>query len=372
MPRKALAPEQEELERNKEKERKEDEKPARGLWEREPDSGVWWIRFRDSDGKLHREKVGRKSDAQALLDKRRNDRRAGKKMPENVRTAPIKFEKLANYITEEYSDKHHSDSRNVKQRLEKLKAHFGDRAAESIKPAEIDKWLSKNTKTGSTANRYRAAMSLAYREGIHNGHVKSNPVRLVKQRKEGGNVIRFLRDHEEAALRAVIAEKYPDKMCELDISLGTGMRLSEQYGSRLRWQNVDFQRREVDLSKTKNYTARIIPMNAAVFAAFEVRKAQVPHTKRRDLVFDMPPRPWWDDVREQTGVTDYRWHDNRHTFCSRLAMRKVNLVAIKELAGHKTLAVTARYAHLDDDAKREAVDSLLVPANHAGQMPPAN
>jgi site-specific recombinase XerD len=346
--------------------------PPRGLWEREPGSGVWWIRYRDADGKLHREKVGRKSDAEALLNKRRNDCRVGKKMPENIRTAPIKFDKLANYITEEYSKAHHSDSRNVKQRLDKLKEHFGARAAESIKPAEIDNWLSKNTKTGSTANRYRAAMSLAYREGIRNGKVKSNPVRLVKQRKEGGNVIRFLRDHEEAALRAVIAQKYPDKMYELDISLGTGMRLSEQYGSRLRWQNVDFQRREVDLSKTKNYTARVIPMNASVFAAFEARKAQVPHAKSKDIVFDTPPRPWWDDVREQAGVTDYRWHDNRHTFCSRLAMRKVNLVAIKELAGHKTLAITARYAHLDDDAKREAVDSLLIPASGKGQIPPHN
>lgn len=96
-------------------------------------------------------------------------------------------------------------------------------------------------------------MSLAYREGIRNEKVTSNPVRLVKQRKEGGNVIRFLREHEEAALRAGIAKKCPEKMCELDISLGTGMRLFEQYGSRLRWQNVDFQRREVDLSKTKNY-----------------------------------------------------------------------------------------------------------------------
>lgn len=142
-----------------------DSAPPRGLWERVPGSGVWWIRYRDTDGKLRREIVGRKSDAEALLNNRRNDRRSGKKMPENIRTAPIKFGALANYITEEYSKAHHSDSRNVKQRLEKLKAHFGERAAESIKPAEIDNWLSKNTKTGSTANRYRAAMSLAYREG---------------------------------------------------------------------------------------------------------------------------------------------------------------------------------------------------------------
>lgn len=346
--------------------------PVRGLWEREHGSGVWWIRFRDADGKLHRENVGRKSDAEALLNKRRNERRVGKKMPENVRTAPVKFVELADYITEEYSKAHHSDSRNVKQRLEKLKTHFGDCTAESIKPSQIDHWLSKNTKTGSTANRYRAAMSLAYREGIRNDKVTSNPVRLVKQRKEGGNIIRFLRDHEEAALRAVIAEKCPEKMCELDISLGTGMRLSEQYGPRLRWHNVDFQRREIDLSKTKNYTARIIPMNAAVLAAFEARRAQVPHAKSKDPVLDTLPRSWWEDVREQAGVSDYRWHDNRHTFCSRLAMRKVNLVAIKELAGHKTLAITARYAHLDDGAKREAVDSLLVPTSGATRLPQQN
>lgn len=71
---------------------------------------------------------------------------------------------------------------------------------------------------------------------IRNGKVKTNPVRLVKQRKEGGNVIRSLRDHEQAALRAVIAEKYPDEMCKLDISLGTGMQLCEQYGTCLGWR----------------------------------------------------------------------------------------------------------------------------------------
>lgn len=40
MQRRALAPEQEEQERNKEKEGKKREKPPRGLWEREPGSGV--------------------------------------------------------------------------------------------------------------------------------------------------------------------------------------------------------------------------------------------------------------------------------------------------------------------------------------------
>jgi hypothetical protein len=42
---------------------------ATGVWEKEQGSGVWWIRFR-AEGKLKREKVGRKSDAIALYQQR--------------------------------------------------------------------------------------------------------------------------------------------------------------------------------------------------------------------------------------------------------------------------------------------------------------
>ncbi len=347
----------------REKEGRKKEPTTRGLWERDPGSGVWWIRYRDGDGKLHREKIGRKSDALAFLNKRRNERRVGVKMPENLRTAPIKFSEIADYITDEFTQAHHEDSRNIKQRLSKLTATFGERSAESIRPEEIDRWLSQNTKTGSTANRYRSAMSLAYREAIRNGKVQGNPVRLVRQRKEGNGVIRFLRDEEEKTLRNLIEKYYPEKICELEVSLGTGMRLSEQFGKQLLWDQVDFQRKEITLKKTKNGKGRVIPMNASVLSAFEARKALVSKIEMKGVVFPTQPRIWWDDVRAKAKLFDYRWHDNRHTFCSRLAMRKVNLVAIKELAGHKTLAITARYAHLDDDAKREAVDSLLTSAS---------
>jgi site-specific recombinase XerD len=194
---------------------------------------------------------------------------------------------------------------------------------------------------------------------MRNGKVKTNPVRLVRQRKESSGVIRFLLDDEETRLRAVISEHYPSQMPELDVSLGTGMRLGEQYGERLLWEQVDFQRREIRLKKTKNGKGRTIPMNASVYAALELRKEQGRGTKPKDAVFPADgPRWWWDDAREKAGLHDYRWHDNRHTFCSRLAMRGVNLKAIQELAGHKTLAITSRYAHLDDGALRLAVSLL--------------
>jgi hypothetical protein len=65
--------------------RKVDEERVRRLWEREAGSGVWWIRYRTREGKLKREKVGRKSDAIDLLNKRRNERRIGAKLPDSLR-----------------------------------------------------------------------------------------------------------------------------------------------------------------------------------------------------------------------------------------------------------------------------------------------
>lgn len=112
------------------------------------------------------------------------------------------------------------------------------------------------------------------------------------------------------------------------------------------------------IPKTKNYAARSVPMNAAVEAAFAELKARFGVVKKGARVFSEYPRSWWESVIEKSGVVNFRWHDNRHTFCSRLAMKGVNLKVIQILAGHKTIATTARYAHLDDASLRAAVDLL--------------
>lgn len=330
---------------------------VRGIWEREPGSGVWWARYRDAAGKLHREKVGRRSDAIALLEKRRNERRAGAKMPENIRAAAVKFNDLAD-AAETYSKAHHADSKKYLERMAKLRAEFGERGAESIKPEEIDKWLRANTKTPATANRYRAVMSLAYREGLRNGKVKTNPVPLVRQRRESSGVIRFLLDDEERRLRKHIAEHCPARANDLTIAIGTGMRQSEQYS--LTWGQVDFERKEIRLKKTKNGLARTIPMSASVMAAFNTLKGEDKRAASAPVFTGGWERAWWDAATDAV-LPDYRWHDNRHTFCSRLAMRGVNLKVIQTLAGHKTITMTARYAHLDDAALRAAVDVLPEP-----------
>ncbi len=57
-------------------------------------------------------------------------------------------------------------------------------------------------------------------------------------------------------------------------------------------------------------------------------------------------------------IPDFRWHDTRHTTASRLVMAGVDLYTVKEILGHKTLAMTARYAHLSPGHQRQALERL--------------
>jgi len=330
-------------------------KPVRGLWEREPGSEIWWIRYR-VDGVLKREKVGTHEAARQLLNKRKNEIREGIKMPENMRHTAVRFKTLCDDILV-FSKKHHRDFRSVEIRVKKIAAEFGEKPADKIKPAEIDAWLSRVTKTPATSNRYRALFSLIFREAIRNGKASVNPARLVRQRAENNGRIRFLTDDEEKSLREAIRERFPEHEAELTISLGTGMRLSEQY--TLAWKNIDFERREINLDRTKNGSPRMIPMNDAVVKAMEEFARRSTSTSRDALVFPIKnPKDWFKPAMADAEIVNYRWHDNRHTFCSRLAMRGENLKVIQQLAGHKTIQMSARYAHLGEKSLHAAVSGL--------------
>jgi site-specific recombinase XerD len=332
---------------------KEAEK-LRGVFERPLGSGVWWISYY-ADGRHHREKAGGRGAAIKLYQKRKTEILQGRKLPENLKSVGIKFKVLADEIIE-YSKNHHTDSRNVESRVNCILPELGERMADGIKPADIDGWISANTKTAGTANRYRATFSLIFREALRIGKVNSNPARLVRQRKEGNGRLRWLKGDEEKVLRAAIAKDYPDELFldELTISLGTGMRLSEQF--KLVWKQVDFKRKEVHLYKTKNGDARDIPMNTDVIASFERFKAI---TGSQPRVFNHEnPRKWFEAVRATVGFTDYVWHCNRHTFCSRLVAAGVSLKTVQVLAGHKTISMTARYSHLAPNTLHRAVECL--------------
>jgi site-specific recombinase XerD len=124
------------------------------------------------------------------------------------------------------------------------------------------------------------------------------------------------------------------------------------------------------VKKSKNGMERYIPMLPEVVDAFKTLKMM--GLKRKDRAVERPnrspvdvcfaiedPKKWWAAVRKEAKVKNYRWHDNRHSFCSRLVQAGKSLKVVQELAGHKDIKTTARYAHLDQGSKREAMEDAF-------------
>jgi integrase len=336
---------------------KERERNPRGVFQRPPKSGVWWIHYYDADGKRHREKVGRKSDAIKLYQKRKSEAHAGVKLPTLRNTRGVTISELIDDALLFVVD--HKDRRSYISKAEIVRKALGDRIASTLTPQDIDQWLKSHSKTPATANRYKAFLSLCYREGIANGKVSANPVRSVRPRKEPKGRYRFLSRDEYAQLQVVISKRFPEHLAEFVVSVHTGMRLSEQYS--LRWHQVDLGRKRIELQDPKNTEPRTVHLNRIALEAIESLKLAKP--KPNDLVFtssteDYTQRAWFDPSLEEASIEDYTWHNNRHTFGSWLAMAGATVKEIQEAGGWKTIQMAARYAHLSPAHTASVVDRI--------------
>jgi integrase len=332
---------------------------VRGIFERPAGSGVWWINYY-VNGKQHREKAGRRSDAVALYQKRKADSRRKIKLPELVPGKVVTFGHLS-AMAVEHARTHLRTSRDYVTRDEILSEPFGSRRADSITPQEIDQYLSKHCKTNATANRYRSYISLAYRLGMENDKVQSNPARLVRMRSEHNARLRHLSREEYDRLFKILQNKHPEHVPAFIVSIYTGMRWGEQFS--LTWGQVDLNRKIVRLTKTKNGSARNVPLNSIALDALKTQQQKVPH-KSDDMVFPRPgpssdTRWWFQPALADAKITGYVWHSNRHTFCSWLAMAGVSIKEIQVLAGHKTITMAARYSHLSPKSSVSASERLV-------------
>ena len=342
---------------------------VRGVWEKVRGSDVWWIHYTDAEGKRRREKVGRKSDAIDLLQQRKSDAIAGRKIERPLRQRERTFQELADNAIE-YAKKHKANPTDDEQKIGILATEFGGRPASKLTQQEFAAFLESRNTSPATFNRYRATLSMIYREAIRNGWTERNPARLIKAKKEDNGRIRYLLPDEEKRLHKVIAETYSERFLnETEIGVNTGMRRGEQFS--LHWSQVDLPGKKLRLLKTKNGKPRTIPLNSIALAAFERQLGVSGHHTHVFLndagkpFATKAPRHWFDAALKAAKIPEFTWHDQRHTFCSRLAIAGVPLKTIQELAGHKTIQMTARYAHLSPDHLHTAVELIT-----ATQQPP--
>jgi site-specific recombinase XerD len=349
---------------------------VRGIFEKVPRSGIWWIRYSDATGRIRREKAGLKQTAETLYRKRKTEVLQGKKLPETRRRV-VSFEELARDALA-YSKAHKRSYDDDLSRMERLKSWFGTRQADGIAPGEMERRLTEAAQEGkwapATANRYRALLSLTYRLGIRNGKVSANPARLVRHRQENNARIRWLTIEEEGKLRKVLEAKHGEHVPEFDLALNTGLRLSEMYW--LTWDNVDLERRMLTVPRSKHGEKRHVPLNNAARGALGRLR---PRDEATGWVFLNAqrerltgPRYWFEPALRDARIQNFHWHDLRHSFASRLRMAGVDLGTIQELMGHKSIQMTMRYAHLAPTYQLAAVERLTDVSRAVAADPPGS
>jgi integrase len=222
-------------------------------------------------------------------------------------------------------------------------------------------------RTGADVNRTLAALSSALSYAVKElDWLEENPLHRVRKFVESRGRVRYLTEDElPKLLDACRKSKNPDLMLAVLLALSTGARQAEVMN--LRWKQIDLKAKTALLVDTKNNERRTLPIVGEAHDLLTLRSKvrridddrvfpAGSRAKTKEAVADL--RAPWEAALKAAEIEDFRWHDLRHTCASYMAMSGVSQVEMAKLLGHKTLAMTMRYAHLSPQRTIEVADGL--------------
>ncbi len=287
-------------------------------------------------------------------------------------TSTIHGGEYLNYLKEELKKLSESDWPSRKRQLNWWKGEIGKVTLNKVTPALIvelrNKLKSETTyrktiRSGSTVNRYLAAFSAAFGLAVSEWQwVKENPFSRVRREKENNPRVRFLSADERTALLEACQESRNKNLYLVTLlALSTGMRQAEILS--MKWEQVDMVRGVITLFKTKNGEIRIVPLAGLAKRELEkhskIRNLKNPYVFHgRQYSYIQFPRGAWDSALGRAEITDFKFHDTRHSAASELAMNGASLHEIAAVLGHKTLAMVQRYAHLSEQHTMSVVERM--------------
>ena len=225
-----------------------------------------------------------------------------------------------------------------------------------INNVSIDNLIQSLKQQGNgngTINRKLASLSKCLTTAVHLGVIDKKP--RIKRLREALNRVRWYSDDElERMIQFCISQGNARFGLWLRFQADTGLRFSETLS--LRWE--DIQDNVAVLTDTKGDKPRGVPLTKGAQDA--VRNAYG-NRGPFDWATKSHIRQWWNRIRLHMQWDDDKQavpHALRHTFVSRLVQRGVPILSVKELAGHKTIDVTLKYAHLAPHNLKSAIDVL--------------
>ena len=311
-------------------------------------------------------------------------------------------EKLGTFLTERFEPWALEHLRSAKPMLRALRTDFRawlDQSMSTIGSFQFERWRTAERKRGIKANTLNRALerllSVLHKAAAW-GVIAPADVPRIKKLKVEEKRVRYLSDAERTRLYAAMEaretahrearerlrqhqiargrkpllplQRFADHLQPLvRLLLGTGLRRGECL--QLTWGDVDWKRGQVMVrgETAKDSEARFVPMTAdALEAVTEWRDQQKPAALAADrFIFPHASgeriksvKKAWAALMERAKLDNFKLHDLRHDFASRLVAAGVPLYDVAKLLGHATTQMTERYAHLSPDHLRAALDKL--------------
>ena len=292
--------------------------------------------------------------------------------PKEERKPKVGPTTLGQFLDKHYREwivNHHRHDDNLKR----INASFHDllpTPLNDIIPWTIEQHRKARKEAGiadSTMNRDVAALRAALNRAVDWGLIETNPLKSLKQIKtDRQGVIRYLDAGEEQRLLESLDRLSPGRRLRpmVLVSLHTGLRWGEL--AALRWPDCDLQLRQLTVrgAGAKSRQTRHIPLNDTSYSAIKDWAAYCQGDDEGKLDGLMFPgkvgeldniRKSWKTLINVAGIQNFRWHDLRHTFASKLVQSGVDLNTVRELMGHQSISMTLRYAHLAPGNRAAAV-----------------
>lgn len=323
----------------------------------------WWIDYY-VNGRRRFERVSpSKRMAQDRLGKVKAELREGRFFDKKRQPPRIRFDEFAKLYLENHCNITRRHYERTRICINRLLEHFAEKYLNEITPWLVEKYRMERLKRVKPGTMYQeiACLKSMFNRAKEWGKLLENPIRSVKNPRVKNERLRYLtKDEIDRLLNACRSldpraeHLYPIVL----MALHTGMRRGEILN--LKWSGVDLENKQIVLTDTKNKETRVIPLtNTLAETLREIRR------EGDTYVFQNADGKPFRDVKrsfhtalKRAGISDFRFHDLRHTAASHMVMAGVDIFTVQEILGHKSIEMTRRYSHLSPRHKRVAVEAL--------------
>jgi integrase len=308
---------------------------------RRGDSRHWWIATTLPNGQRVRQSAGTEDrrEAEALLAKLKVE--AFRESNFGIKPQRSWQEAVVRYLLGKQHLRSIADVRRICRRLD---PYLGKLQLCEITGDAIWHITQEELKRGNqpaTVNRYLATIRNLLRIARDEWQwIEVIPkIRLLSGEAERD---RWLTQDEADRLIAAAA---PHLQALIGFALATGCRAREIAG--LEWERVDLKRRTAWLNQTKNGTPRGVPLNRDAVEVLEAERGKHPvfcFTYRGEPIAWELTNSAWQQAIKRAGISDFRFHDLRHTWASWHRQAGTSCDELKDLGGWKSRVMVDRYA----------------------------